>query len=62
MVQEYLPFIIGLLLICGISFWDDIHSLPDSVRLVVQFVATGLMFWGRWGRGLGSWSWLGTGR
>ena len=25
------------------SFWDDIHSLPDSVRLVVQFVATGLM-------------------
>lgn len=45
-VQEYLPFIIGLLLICGISFWDDVHSLPDSVRLVVQFVATGLMFWG----------------
>ena len=50
-VQEYLPFIIGLLLICGISFWDDIHSLPDSVRLVVQFVATGLMFWGLIGHG-----------
>lgn len=50
-VQEYLPFIIGLLLICGISFWDDIHSLPDSVRLVVQFVATGLMFWGLIGQG-----------
>lgn len=33
MVQEYLPFIIGLVLICGISFWDDVHSLPDSVRL-----------------------------
>ena len=45
-VQEYLPFIIGLVLICGISFWDDVRSLPDSVRLVVQFVATGLMFWG----------------
>ena len=30
-VQGYLPFIIGLLLICGISFWDDVHSLPDSV-------------------------------
>jgi len=44
-VQEYLPFIIGLMFICGISFWDDVHSLPDSVRLVVQFVATGLMFW-----------------
>ena len=50
-VQGYLPFIIGLLLICGISFWDDIHSLPDSVRLVVQFVATGLMFWGLMGQG-----------
>lgn len=51
-VQGYLPFIIGLLLICGISFWDDIHSLPDSVRLVVQFVATGLMFWGLMGQGI----------
>ena len=51
-VQGYLPFIIGLLLICGISFWDDVHSLPDSVRLVVQFVATGLMFWGLMGQGV----------
>ena len=50
-VQEYMPFIIGLVLICGISFWDDVHSLPDSVRLVVQFVATGLMFWGLMGQG-----------
>ena len=51
MLQGYLPFIIGLLLICGISFWDDVHSLPDSVRLAVQFVATGLMFWGLMGQG-----------
>ena len=51
MVLEYLPFIIGLVLICGISFWDDVRSLPDSVRLVVQFVATGLMFWGLMGQG-----------
>ena len=50
-VQEYMPFIIGLVLICGISFWDDVHSLPDSVRLAVQFVATGLMFWGLMGQG-----------
>lgn len=41
----YLPFLCGLLLIAGVSFWDDVHSLPDSVRLVVQFVATALMFW-----------------
>lgn len=44
-IVEYLPFLCGLLLVAGVSFWDDVHSLPDSVRLVVQFVATGLMFW-----------------
>lgn len=43
--QEYLPFIVGLVLICGVSFWDDIHSLPDSVRLVAQFTAMGLAAW-----------------
>ena len=31
-------------LAAGVSFVDDIHSLPDSVRLVVQFVAMGLLF------------------
>ena len=44
-VVEYLPFIIGLLLIAGVSFVDDIHSLPDSARLVVQFVAMSLLLW-----------------
>lgn len=44
-VVDYLPFLIGLVIIAGISFVDDIHSLPDSVRLVAQFVAMGLMFW-----------------
>lgn len=44
-IVGYLPFLCGLLLIAGVSFWDDVHSLPDSVRLVVQFVATALMFW-----------------
>lgn len=41
----YLPFLIGLLMIAGVSFWDDVKSLPDSIRLVVQFAAMGLMFW-----------------
>lgn len=45
MVNDYLPFIIGLVLICGVSFWDDVQSLPDSVRLVAQFIAMALMFW-----------------
>ena len=44
-VEGYLPFMCGLLLIAGISFWDDVQSLPDSVRLVVQFTAMALMFW-----------------
>lgn len=44
-IVEYLPFIIGLVLICAVSFWDDIHSLPDSVRLVAQFTAMGLAAW-----------------
>ena len=44
-VLEYLPFLIGLLLVAGVSFWDDIKSLPDSVRLLVQFGAMVLMFW-----------------
>ena len=44
-VEQYLPFMCGLVLICGVSFWDDVHSLPDSVRLVAQFVAMALMFY-----------------
>ena len=44
-VQCYLPFMCGLVLICGVSFWDDVKSLPDSARLIVQFVAIALMFW-----------------
>ena len=44
-VVNYLPFLVGLLLVAGVSFLDDVKSLPDSVRLVVQFVAIALMFW-----------------
>lgn len=44
-IVPYLPFLIGLVIICGVSFWDDVHSLPDSVRLVAQFTAMALMFW-----------------
>ena len=44
-ISSYLPFLCGLILIACVSFWDDIHSLPDSVRLVAQFTSTALMFW-----------------
>lgn len=52
---EYAWFLGGLTLIGLVSFVDDIHSLPDSARLVVQFVAMFMMFyqfgilnWGDW--------------
>ncbi len=41
----YYPwFLAGLTIVCSISFWDDVHSLPDSVRLIAQFTAMFLMF------------------
>lgn len=45
MVKDYLLFMVGLILVAGISFVDDIHSLPDSLRMSVQIVSTLLMFW-----------------
>ena len=44
-ITPYLPILCGLVLICGVSFWDDVRSLPDSVRLVAQFGSMALMFW-----------------
>lgn len=44
-IWPYLPFLCGLVMICTVSFWDDVHSLPDSVRMMVQIVSTLLMFW-----------------
>lgn len=40
---QYPLFLIAVTLAAGISFVDDIRSLPDSVRLVVQFIAMGLL-------------------
>lgn len=60
-VQDYLPFMVGLLMVAGISFVDDIHSLPDSLRMVVQIVSILLMFWSiNLGLGVmvhGAWYW-----
>lgn len=44
-ISSYIPFLVGLLMVAGVSFWDDIHSLPDSLRMVAQIVAYLLMFW-----------------
>lgn len=44
-VAPYIPFLVGLLMVSGISFVDDIHSLPDSLRMVLQIGSILLMFW-----------------
>ena len=58
---EYLPFLVGLLSVAGISFVDDIHSLPDSLRMIIQIFSILLMFWSiNLGLGFtvqGSWFW-----
>ena len=36
---EYPWLLAGVTLAAGVSFWDDVKSLPDSLRLVVHFVA-----------------------
>lgn len=44
-IIPYIPFLVGLFMVAGISFVDDIHSLPDSLRMLVQIVSILLMFW-----------------
>ena len=39
---EYPWFLAGLTLVAGVSFVDDIRSLPDSMRLVAQFAAAAM--------------------
>lgn len=42
---QYSWFMLGLTLVGMISFIDDIKSLPDSIRLIIQFLAMGFMFY-----------------
>lgn len=42
---EYPWFLAGLTLVSVVSFIDDIRSLPDSVRLFVQFAAAAMAFY-----------------
>lgn len=52
---QYPWLLAGVTMAAGISFVDDIHSLPDSLRLVVQVTAMllvfqeiGLLHWDMW--------------
>ena len=42
---DYPWLLAGVTLAAGISFVDDIHSLPDSLRLVVQFTAMAMVLY-----------------
>ncbi len=42
---HYIWFLVALTIAAGVSFIDDIKSLPDSVRLLCQFSAMALMFY-----------------
>ncbi len=42
---QYPWLLAGVTLAAGISFVDDIHSLPDSLRMAVQIISILLMFW-----------------
>ena len=42
---QYPWMLAAVTLAAGVSFIDDIHSLPDSVRLVAQFAAMGMLLW-----------------
>ena len=41
---NYPWFMVGLTAICAVSFIDDIHSIPNRIRLLVHFAAMLLMF------------------
>ena len=50
-----IPVVLGRIYACGWGFVDDIHSLPDYVRLVAQFMAAamafyqlGILHWSMW--------------
>ena len=50
-------FLLGLTMLGGISFADDIHSVSNKFRLIVHFVAMTLMFY-QWGILLPEYWWV----
>jgi len=45
----YLPgsiyFLIAITLISGISFWDDVSSLPRTIRIIIHFLTISILFY-----------------
>jgi len=38
-------FLLGIFLIAGISFWDDVSELSPKLRMLVHLVSVGLLIW-----------------
>lgn len=43
--QENKWFFLGITIMCLISFWDDIQSLPNKIRLLAHFLAISICFY-----------------
>jgi len=41
-----LYFILGITLISIVSFWDDVASLPNKIRITIHFLAISILFYG----------------
>lgn len=54
---EYPWMMAALTLVSFISFWDDVRSVPQGIRLLFHFSAMGLMFV-QWGLFSLSWIWV----
>ncbi|GHT53465.1 UDP-GlcNAc--UDP-phosphate GlcNAc-1-phosphate transferase [Bacteroidia bacterium] len=50
-------FALGITLISAVSLWDDIKSLPNSVRILIHFVSISCIFYGLEIFGIGN-GWL----
>ncbi|CAM3451337.1 glycosyltransferase family 4 protein [Flavobacterium psychrophilum] len=38
-------FFVGITIVSGVSFWDDIKSLPNKVRIIAQLLAMSIIFY-----------------
>lgn len=45
-MDQIFYFFIGITLISLVSFWDDVRSLPNILRVSVHFLSIGVVFWG----------------
>ena len=44
-IERHYLFFVGITLVSLVSFWDDIQSLPNKIRLITQFLAISLVLY-----------------